>query len=74
MAYQHEILLDFPLVFGLVGVEVVEPPLPALLGSPEVLPVGTDVELLSEFAPLVLAVLVPRSCGWYLTRAANSSS
>jgi hypothetical protein len=45
MADQHVIFLEFPLVFGLVGVEMVEPSLPALLGCAEVFSVGGDIQL-----------------------------
>lgn len=43
MRNQHVVFLELPLLLGLVGVQVVEPSLPALLGRSEELAARSDV-------------------------------
>lgn len=49
---QEEILLLQPVLLHLRGIQVVQPPLPALLRRPEEPPLGLDEERLPEVAPL----------------------
>ncbi len=44
VADQDVVLLEFPLLLGLVGVQVVQPPLSALLGRPVELPLRVYVK------------------------------
>ena len=55
---QNLILLFEPVLLHLGGIEVVEPPFPALLRRPEVLPVRLDEEILAQIAPLQ-PIIVP---------------
>lgn len=54
MTDQDKILFQIPFFFRFIWVQMIEPSLPALLGSSEVLSIWTDVQLFSQFAPLIL--------------------
>lgn len=48
------VLPEFPLLFGFVGIEVIEPPFPALLRRAEKLAFRSNIKFLGQLAPLVL--------------------